>query len=209
MMWSGDMCYHLVRRMEAMAKALPERKIATDELGYIGDMLRWGASVGKICDTLGMTESQFGEQMARDAELRKVVQEAKLMRDMDIQRAFFQSAVGGFRTTTSKKYVQKEDGSKQMEVLEKTEYVRADPKMMALMLKNIDPWFSEKDDFEKRLALESQLIRKQLAGKNDWKPVGKDRLVSTKATRLRGTVKPVEGIIEETHEKGSKNARKG
>ena len=202
-----------------MAKALPERKIETDELGYIGDMLRWGASVAKICDTLGMTEEQFGKQMESDTELAKVVREARLMRDMDIQRAFFQSAVGGFRTTTSKKYVQKEDGSKQMEVLEKTEYVRADPKMMALMLKNIDPWFSEKDDFEKRLALESQMIRRQLAGRNDWKPVGKDRLVSTKTTKLRGTVRPADVIPaetsesetneSETHEKGSRNARKG
>ena len=171
-----------------MAKALPERKIETDELGYIGDMLRWGASVAKICDTLGITEAEFGKQMGSDAELAKVVREARLMRDMDIQRAFFQAAVGGFRTTTSKKYVQKEDGSKQMEVLEKTEYVRADPKMMALMLKNIDPWFTEKDSFEKRLALESQLIRKQLAGGKDWKPV------TTKVTKLRGTVRPADGI---------------
>ena len=196
-----------------MAKALPERKIETDELGYIGDMLRWGASVAKICDTLGMTEEQFGKQMESDTELAKVVREARLMRDMDIQRAFFQAAVGGFRTTTSKKYVQKEDGSKQMEVLEKTEYVRADPKMMALMLKNIDPWFSEKDDFEKRLALESQMIRRQLAGRNDWKPAGKDRLVSTKTTKLRGTVRPADVIPAETsdktHENRSKNARKG
>ena len=192
-----------------MPKALPERKIETDELGYIGNMLRWGASVAKICDTLGITEAEFGKQMGSDAELAKVVREARLMRDMDIQRAFFQAAVGGFRTTTSKKYVQKEDGSKQMEVLEKTEYVRADPKMMALMLKNIDPWFTEKDEFEKRLALESQMIRRQLAGKNDWKPVGKDRLVSTKVTKLRGTVRPADAISAETHEKGSKNARKG
>lgn len=171
-----------------MAKALPERKIAQDELGYIGDMLRWGASVEKICDTLGITEKQFSEQLGKDGELRAVVREAKLMRDTDIQRAFFEAAVGGFRTSTSKKYVQKEDGSKQMEVLERTEYYRADPKMMALMLKNIDPWFTEKDSFEKRLALESQLIRKQLAGGKDWKPV------TRKVTKLKGTVRPADEI---------------
>ena len=175
-----------------MAKALPERKIAKDELGYIGDMLRWGASVEKICDTLGIDGKQFEAQLGKNPELAAVVREARLQRDMDIQRAFFEAAVGGFRTSTSKKYVQKEDGSKQMEVLEKTEYVRADPKMMALMLKNIDPWFTEKDSFEKRLALESQLIRKQLAGGKDWKPV------TTKVTKLRGTVRPADAVPEPT-----------
>ena len=177
--------------MARSAGVLPERKIAVDELGYIGDMLRWGASVEKICDTLGITVESFTTQMRSDGELAQVVRDAKLMRDTDIQRAFFQSAVGGFRTTTAKKYVQKEDGSKQMEVTEKTEYVRPDPKLMALMLKNIDPWFTEKDAFEKRLALESQLIRKQLAGNNDWKPaVTKVKAKVREADKLGEPKKP-------------------
>ena len=172
----------MVRRKRAM-RGLPEKRIAEDELGYIGDMLRWGASVEKICDTLGITAKQFSSQMETDAELMKVVREARLMRDMDIQRAFFEAAVGGFRTTTSRRHIQKEDGSRQMEVTEKTEYVRADPKMMSLMLRNIDQWFSDKDSFEKRIALESLKIRKQLAGRDDWEPV------TEKVTKLRGRVK--------------------
>ena len=174
--------------MGKVMKSLPKRRIETDELGYIGDMLRWGASVEKVCDTLGISVESFKSELAAGGELATVVREARLMRDIDIQRAFFQAAVGGFRTTTSKRYVQKEDGSKQMEVTEKTEYVRADPKMMALMLKNIDPWFTEKDAFEKRLALESQLIRRQLAGGKDWKPV------TSKTVKVRGTVREADAI---------------
>lgn len=172
---------HMGRRM----KQLPDRKIESDEIGYIGNMLRWGASVSKICETLGMSEAEFRRQLESDGELASVVKEAKLMRDTDIQRAFFEAAVGGFHTSTQKKYIQKEDGTKQMEVVEKTEYSKPDPKLMALMLKNIDPWFAEKDGFERKLALESQLIRKQLAGREDWKPL---------TTRLRGTVR-MEGEI--------------
>lgn len=166
-------------------ESLPETRISTDDLGYVGDMIRWGASVEKVCETLGVGVESFRAEMASGGELAKVVREARLMRDTDIQRAFFQAAVGGFRTTTVKRHVQKEDGSRQMEVTEKTEYHRADPKLMALMLKNIDPWFTEKDAFERRLALESQLIRKQLAGGSDWKPVT-SRVTKVRATAKRG-----------------------
>lgn len=173
------------RKEDDMADALPERKLETDEIGYIGDMLRWGASAEKICDTLGVTMEWYSAQLESNEEFRSIVREAKLQRDVDIQRAFFQSAVGGFRTSTSKKYVQKEDGSRQMEVTERTDYVLPDARMMRLMLANTDPWFSDRDSFERKLMLEAQAIRRRLAEGSEWKPV---------EVKMKGTVK--EGEIE-------------
>lgn len=152
------------------------RRLVEPNLGYVGNMLRWGASVEKICTRLGVSTDDFDHWLATEPELAEVARSAMMQRDEDIQRAFFEAAVGGFHTDIKKsiKKTTAPDGSDGYTVTEETQtlhWVKADPKLMALMLKNTDPTFVEEDKFRRDLETEAHRLRRELLSASVWVPV--------------------------------------
>ena len=164
-------------------KQLDDRyaRLVEPNLGYIGNMLRWGASIEKVCSRIGVASSELMAWSETRPELSEVFKAALMQRDEDIQRAFFESAVGGFHTEVSESLKQLPDGSKILERREVTKWKGADAKLMALMLRNTDPTYVDKDSFDRRLEERAMALREEMARKAAWLPpseVRKSKLVS-------------------------------
>lgn len=147
------------------------RSKVAPELGYMCNMLRWGASFEKIADRLGIEPARLVEMSKSIPEMGEPVKSALMQRDEDIQRVFFEASVGGFKTLKTIERIRKEDGSMQIKVQEKQAYIAPDARLLKLLLENTDKWFVDSDEFQKRITEESLKVRQKLAGKNDWKGV--------------------------------------
>lgn len=162
--------------MDELERRDDYKTLVEPNLGYVGNMLRWGASVDKICDRLGCSVADFHAWAKSEKELNEVVRSALMQRDEDIQRAFFESALGGFHTevTRTVKHTKAPDGSDGYSTIEEkqtTKWAKADPKMLTLMLKNTDPFFIEEDKFRRDMEREALDLRRRLLSANLWKPV--------------------------------------
>lgn len=146
-------------------------------LGYVGNMLRWGAPVAKICSQLGVSESSFTKMGVEHKELATVIKEALLQRDEDIQRAFFESAIGSYHTDVRESLKQM-GNAKIIERTETTRWHKADARVLSLLLMNTDPWFLDKTRFTRELEERAQEIRERIASSGEWKPAETNRLAT-------------------------------
>lgn len=146
-------------------------------LGYVGNMLRWGAPVAKICSQLGISEASFTKMGVEHKELATVIKEALLQRDEDIQRAFFESAIGSYHTDVRESLKQM-GNAKIIERTETTRWHKADARVLSLLLMNTDPWFLDKTRFTRELEQRAQEIRERIASSGEWKPADTNRLAT-------------------------------
>ena len=139
-------------------------------LGFIGNMLRWGAPMAKIAERLGVSEAVLTRMAETNSELATVVEQALMQRDEDIQRAFFEAALGGYHTDIRQSVKTLPDGTKMYEEVQTKRWKGADARILSLLLMNTDRWFTDKTDMSRRLEEEAMDLRRRLIEGQSWTP---------------------------------------
>lgn len=150
-------------------RAMDGQKALEPVKDYIYQMVSYGAPLEKIAERIGMSRTELRRQLEMPGALRDGYLKALRERDVQIQKAFFESAVGRMADESVQKSMVYPSGDETTITETKTKYIPPNPKVLEMFLRNTEKWYSDTDSLKRQINEESVKMRKLMQKSMNWR----------------------------------------
>lgn len=149
------------------------RKSAYDELiqPHLSEITEWvkaGATAAEVANALGVSESTLHKYKSEKAELADAFKEGRAHVIIDIRKALLKKALG-YEYQEKKKYIKKYENGEAVTYTEiTTKHQPPSETAGAMLLRNYDPDWKDKDNTTTQLRQQEFELRKAIANDNSF-----------------------------------------
>lgn len=136
---------------------------------YIYQMVSYGAPLEKIAERIGMSRTELRRQLEMPGALRDGYLKALRERDVQIQKAFFESAVGKLVDEGVVKNMVYPSGDETVITESKSRYIPPNPKVLEMFLRNTEKWYSDTDSLKRQINEESMKMQRLVQKSMSWR----------------------------------------